>query len=279
LDKNNNVVSTTVSDAFTSGFTVGSGRNAQTYQILTLNGSLTDGREGATMVTTTVDVSALKAAITKNIVQSSTNGLLLYIVDQRPTKSASAGSSSKKEPAIKLTNGGILPDNGLTIATPNPVYVQGDYNTGGTSPSTLASNKTNGGANTVGSYWVPAAIVTDAINILSNSWTSSSTSSSKASATTINAAIMAGNVPSNGVNYSGGAENFLRLHEDWSNVTLTFYGSMVCIYQSKQATGPWGSNYQAPYRYWNYDKNLRTRTPPGTFLSNRYSRERWFVNQ
>ena len=65
--------------------------------------------------------------------------------------------------ALKLINGGIvggvssLPDTGLTIATENGVYVQGNYNT--TNASAMATPDR------------PAAILADAITILSNNWT------------------------------------------------------------------------------------------------------------
>ena len=59
--------------------------------------------------------------------------------------------------ALKLVNGGLgnLP-NGLTIASENPVYVQGNYN--------AQAN------NTLADPHVPAAIVADAVTLLSNSW-------------------------------------------------------------------------------------------------------------
>ena len=53
-----------------------------------------------------------------------------------------------------------------------------------------------------------------------------------ASKTTVNAAIVAGIVPSSAVGgdgtYSGGAENFPRFLEIWGeDTTFTYYGSMI----------------------------------------------------
>ena len=53
---------------------------------------------------------------------------------------------------MRLINGGTLPTDGLTVASQNPVYIQGDYNT--TSASTRGS----------------AAVFADAVTILSNNW-------------------------------------------------------------------------------------------------------------
>ena len=67
--------------------------------------------------------------------------------------------------------------------------------------------------------------------------------------TTVNTAIIAGIVPSGGLpvngvspqdrSYSGGAENFPRFLENWDNKSFTYYGSMVELFQSKQAIGEW----------------------------------------
>ena len=150
----------------------------------------------------------------------------------------------------------------MTIATPNPLYLEGHYNVSashvGTTNTTLA---------------VPAAIVCDAITVLSPAWNDTNSarglSYRRADSTTINAAIIAGVVPTRGGYYSGGVENLLRLLEDWSGRTLTFNGSMVALYESKTATAPWGASaevYNAASRNWSWDGNLAAvnKFPPGT---------------
>ena len=102
-----------------------------------------------------------------------------------------------------------------------------------------------------------------------------------ASNTTVNAAIVSGNVPTGkgGVEgYSGGAENFPRFLELWgSSHTFTDYGSMVELYQSQQATGKWGSGnvYDPPTRQWFFDPNFKINAPPGTLMVYTYSKGRW----
>ena len=89
-------------------------------------------------------------------------------------------SDSSKQRAIRLSNGSILPSGGLTIASSNPVYVQGDYNTGRTAGNEPASNVTpdptnapaaNPAAPTTTDYArQPAAVIADAVTVLSNAW-------------------------------------------------------------------------------------------------------------
>jgi len=85
--------------------------------------------------------------------------------------------------------------------------------------------------------------------------------------TTVNAAIMAGNKDTVGGQYSGGVENFIRLLENWSGRTLTYSGSLACLWQSQQATGDWqpgnGNVYREPTRNWSYSINFAN-LPPGS---------------
>ena len=97
----------------------------------------------------------------------------------------------------------------------------------------------------------------------------------------MNTAIVAGIVPSgtSGTNYSGGVENFPRLLEDWSNDTLTYYGSMVELWTSQQFTGIWGSSnvYSPPVRQWYFDTNFQATPPPGNLITTNYNKQRWFM--
>jgi hypothetical protein len=163
-----------------------------------------------------------------------------------------------------LTNGGTLPAGGLTVATPNPLYVLGNYNTTD----------------------LPASIMSDALDVLSGSWKDSNSSqgigSRVASSTTVNAAIYTGNVPTSGSSYSGGLENLPRLLEDWSSATFTYKGSMVCMFASQYATGPVANaSYGAPTRNWSFDVQfLNSSTlPPGTPSVQTFSRTAWASTQ
>jgi hypothetical protein len=161
--------------------------------------------------------------------------------------------------SVRLVNGSTLPDGGLTIASNRPVYVQGDYN---------VANK-------------PAAVFGDALTVLSNSWNDSSSSlalsSRTASNTTVNAAFMTGNKNTAGSQYSGGVENLMRFLENWSGKTVSYAGSLVCLWQSQYATGNWpgtGTVYNAPTRNWSYGIDMN-HLPPGTPCVRNINRLMW----
>ncbi len=255
---------------------------------LTTDDAITDNREGATtgngsIRLTTLDVSSLKTPIENGDLGVNWNGVI-YIVD---TSASSDGISAKR--GIRLKNGGKLPDGGMTVASANPVYIEGDFNTGsvasttpGATPSVQpASNTGDPTKPTVSGYnRQPAAVVADAVNILSNSWKDSTSASlTTAAPTTINAAIVSGNVPTGNGYYSGGVENFPRFLENWAGKNFTYYGSMIQLYKSNQAIGRWGSPnvYSAPNRAWYFDTNFVTNPPPGLLASFNYRRSRWYM--
>jgi hypothetical protein len=181
--------------------------------------------------------------------------------------------------AIRVTNGGVLPTDGLTIATEGGLYVQGDYNTGTTNnPNSVPANSSPAAdtSTTVSGYTTKsAALVADAIMVLSNNWSdsnaSSGVSSRTATNTTLNTALISGYIAStdggdNGRSgYSGGMNNFPRFLETWSGDSMTFSGAFVSLYQSKRFTGDWdtGDIYVPPTRYWYFDTLLLSRVLPG----------------
>lgn len=203
--------------------------------------SFYDGREQATMSITQVDVAALRASGL-----APANGIL-YV--------AQAGSHV----GVRLVNGAQVPAGGFTVASENPVYIQGDYNT---------VNK------------VPAAVLGDAITVLSNNWAPNGsdgkggwdTSSRPATSTTVNAAFGLGPSAESVVGQTNGQlENLIRLLENWNGIPLTYQGSLIALWHSQQATGAWrccgdaGTNYyNRPNRNWGYDSLFNTNRPPGT---------------
>lgn len=231
-DKDGNILDLTYYDSTT-----------KTYINPVSTKSFTDKREGKVVTVTEISISKLQKSSTAmsalgNPPSGSDPGIL-YVNQTDNTKS------------VRLTDGSTIPSSGLTVASNNPVYIKGDYNTAG----------------------YPASILGDAITVLSNSWSDTNSSSSTltsrvASSTTVRAGFMAGNVEqaAGSSNYSGGAENYMRLLEDWSGKTLTYSGSLVCLWQSNQATAKWiyGSPYYtAPTRNWSYGMDPAN-LPPGT---------------
>ncbi|MGH7989479.1 MAG: hypothetical protein ACREDS_04690, partial [Limisphaerales bacterium] len=136
----------------------------------------------------------------------------IYIYNSVPMTSSTL-------PGVQVVNGAQLPPDGLGIATPDPMYVVGNFNS-----QTSAGNDAGLSDTT---YTEPAALYADALTILSTNWSDvnytksndSDDTDRKPANTTINAAALEGIVPSTASNYSGGAENFLRLLEAWSGYT------------------------------------------------------------
>jgi hypothetical protein len=225
---------------------------------LKTNVSFYDKREGKTVNTTQLSVAKLAT-------WSATNSTLRPTIGNRDVRSVYIADlrtpASMTTSGIKVVEGAQLPSLGLTVATPNPLYVQGNFNAQGTD---VGKNETVNAR--------PASLVGDSINILSTAWSDANStlgvSSRKAGDTTVNAAILSGIVPSGKGYYSGGVENFPRFLEDWGGKTLTYNGSMVAMFNSLIATAPWGSAdvYSPPARNWAFDQNYidATKLPPGT---------------
>lgn len=219
-------------------------KDAKTF--VSTNGSFFDQREAKTIDYTQIDIGKLSkwATTNKNVkaVQS------VYVADLR-------SQNSGTEPGVKLIDGQTLPSAGLTVASPDPLYVQGNYNV---ASSALGTTNTSQSA--------PAALIADSIDVLSGSWSDSNSTKSlsnrAASDTTVNAAFLAGIVPSGSGYYSGGIENFPRFLEDWTSHNFTYNGSMVVMFPSTIGTAPWKGTgslynvYNPPTRKWNFDLNF-----------------------
>lgn len=243
---------------------------------ITTNQNIQDNRETSSIRLATLDVGAINS----KIMDSTLSGFnkIIYITD---TSAGANGGTPKR--GIRLKNGAIMADGGLTVASANAVYIQGDYNTGGSNPPSNSGDPTT--PQVSGYTRQPCAVIADAVNVLSSAWLDSRSSSDlslrDAVNTTVNTAVVAGIVPSANNNYSGGAENFLRFLEDWGGKTFTYYGSMVELYQSRQAVGKWGSDnvYGAPTRQWFFENNFQFNAPPGSLLVYSYIKGRWFLTQ
>ncbi len=265
----NNVISVTSGIAINNSNTTIP--TVQWTNFLNVSNTFWNVREAAMVKAVTLDVGKLRTWSGTNTVLRSLLGnrdvSSVYIADVRTM-------SSTNESGIVITNGRTLPSLGLTVATPNPAYVVGDYNTSTDNVSFYpGTNET--------SHTYPAAILCDAINILSTAWNPntgiSNLSTRVAQPTTVNSALLTGIVATTGTasspgNYSGGVENLPRFLEDWSGTTFTYNGSMVVLYTSANERGPWlgtGSTYNIynpPVRNWAFDKNFMvgSRQPPLT---------------
>jgi hypothetical protein len=181
---------------------------------------------------------------------------------------------------VRLDNG----KGGFTVASENPVYIQGDYNSS-------AADPTWGNPAAAEPVHSAAAVIADAVTMLSNGWSdlaslnSPSNDGGRPAATTYYRVAVSGgkniNFPVNvccawsGTDdwgTDGGVHNFLRQLENWGGQTLNYKGSLVSMYFSTYATGTdkngGGTTYEPPTRNYFFDplftqpQNL----PPGTPL-------------
>lgn len=198
--------------------------------------------------------------------------------------------------ALKIVRGGIgilgggvssLPDAGLTIAAENPVYVHGNFNADATAPNADWSNVQPNR---------PAAIIADAVSLLSNNWSDARSfevpnrmPSRPATTTSYRFASIAGKGlsfpycggacgnPGHLFGTDGGAGNFFRLLEDWgatgaSPNGIRYRGSIVSLHNNRQAIGAYkfasanNHHYNAGPRNFTYDVDflVPANLPPGT---------------
>ncbi len=146
------------------------------------------------------------------------NGLVLYFAIDGPN----AGIAQNNY-AVRFRNGAVLQSNvggagvvkGLTVVTDQKAVVWGDYN--GTDAT-----------------WIPAAVMSDALYILSNTWTDAKSNTGQAwqnrfTAATVlrqNFAVLAGAAPScggNGVTCSGSMNDFGGGYTGLFRFNETFY--------------------------------------------------------
>jgi hypothetical protein len=245
---------------------------------LSLTNTFTDERNTnsyyrSNMYVTQIDVGAYANWLLTNTTLTAklTNGAatILYVADQRYI-------GTNKMAVVRLVNATQLPYNnniGWTMATQNPLYVEGNYNV--TTNSSMSLTLATAVGSTTNGNTVPAALLCDALTVLSSNWSDSLSSGGYTSRhplnTTINAAVVTGNVPSTGTSattFSGGVHNLTRLLEDWSGYTLTYNTSIVCLFSSQMATNQFqmpGSYYDPPTRNWGFDPTFYNpaREPPG----------------
>jgi len=189
---------------------------------------------------------------------------------------------------------------GFTVASENPVYVQGDYNSvtsAGATTDTFFTNQQNTPPAKDKTGYVPAAVIADAVTLLSKNWDDRvsmlgipgntdvtfaggpNAGNRQAVTTSYRLAVAGGKNmafpfpsawaamnPDYPLGTDGGVGNFLRFLEDWStpNATLNYGGSLVSLYYSTYGTGIFKcceySVYAPPTRNYVFDVDF---TLPG----------------
>lgn len=233
--------------------------------------SLYNNREGTSIRMLDVDVESLLDCIHASTLvpglgvdDTTQGGLVWYLGVEGPDAGVVNDYGVRLRNATRLdaTATGAPPVAGLTVVTNQAAYTWGDFNK---------------------DVKKPASILADSLNILSVDWLDGDglqdldDTSRRAGATTVHAAFLAGTDVTGGLegipgqdqdNYNGGLENYPRLHENWSGVTLTYRGSFVSLGVPRSVDGAWGgpNQYKAPIRDWRYetDFNDAAKLPPLT---------------
>jgi len=186
--------------------------------------------------------------------------------------------------AVKIVNGSSIfnvvnncPGNipcGLTIASENPVYIQGDYNCTGCAGNVFSALHT------------ATSVLGDSVTLLSNNWNDVNSfigpyniNLRQAVTTYYRTAVMGGKGVSfpqpvgtgNDFGTDGGLHNFLRYIENWGGQTLNYQGSLVSLFYNRQGIGVFkccATVYSPPTRGYNFDVEFLTPIllPPRTPL-------------
>lgn len=280
------------------------------------SGTLYDGRQGLDVNYTQFNVGAASTNLNSIASSISNTTSIVYMRDARNDNqnatydqygNISNAPSITSLHAWKLANGQTIGLPELTIAAQNPVYVQGEFNTGGTNGQApyYSSNAPSGTTVTATDYYItgssatgnygtqtgppPTAIIADSIDVLSGTYRDNlvSGTATTASGDTINAAFLSGQVPTSTANnasannyYSGGVENYPRFLENWNGVHFAYSGSIVELFKSKQAFKGWVSSsgvYSPPNRNWSFDSHFLSTPPTGFDSVIIFSRFEWFT--
>ena len=259
----------------------------------TIQNGLYDKRQDKNMNLVEVDVSVLKDLVhqdnedlwggeSEDQPSSWWNGVVYVKFPQENTASIRedyVNPAKSKEWGVKLVNGETIPNPdfarnkglfGMSIATNQVMYIEGNYNSDGIINDESPTKPDNSGTFNQQDQEAPAALAADAITFLSEGWNDANSNKSLANRvaqpTEVSAAILTGLVPSgkNGSkSYSGGVENFPRFLENWKNKDFAMRGSIVAMFESEIATQSWGVEdaYKAPTRKWGFHSNF-IETPP-----------------
>lgn len=200
------------------------------------------------------------------------------------------GNSGGGNVPVRLVPNSDGTSGGFTVASENPVYIQGDYNS-------YSGDRTWNNPSSSEPDHAAAAVIADTVTLLSNQWLDAGVTGSSirsgsllyptdatryrpAVTTYYRVAIAAGktiNFPHPPGRYSttyfgtdGGLHNFLRFLEDWSNDTLYYKGSLVSLFYSTYNTGTFKCCnyvvYEPPTRNYRFDQLFTQpqNLPPGT---------------
>ena len=197
----------------------------------------------------------------------------------------------KNKNAIILTNGSDISressyrdaEKGLIVATNLPLYIKGDFNLHTQEEFNTPLNSTWGNFYTrsdrnpnfacrpndpklkingvdscpIGDKWRSAAVISDSITLLSNSYTNTGTT---AADTTYNAILVSGNTENCSLTQKCSLEDYVRFPEDWNGKTAKISGIFMQQKKSIYDTSC-PPNSTPPIRNWSYDVGILRQSP------------------
>jgi hypothetical protein len=185
---------------------------------------------------------------------------------------------------------------GFTVASENPLYIWGDYNTNAADAASWKTDTVQFQGDVTGHS--AAAVISDAVTLLSVDWNDLYSMGTVAAPSSIQVtdlsnrnpshdgyfrvAIAGGKninflqptyttpaAPGNDFGTDGGVHNFLRYLETWSGQTVHYKGSLVSLFYATYNTGTFKcctDVYGVPTRDYNFDLDFSSPggLPPGT---------------
>lgn len=223
--------------------------------------SFTDEREKKTVRVTVIDINKLQ------LYQNWPDNNLIYATreDAIPDTNPEDGIED-----ILREPDGILLKNGSQLKTPlilvsnNPVYIQGDFNNHQKNDGTRITEENSDYGKPGVDIWQPAAVIADAVTLLSNAWIGKSWT--VAENTEYNLAMVIGTVKDN--ISKGFIAELCRFLEQWDGKNARIRGSVIQLWHSQYATGNWkyGSPvYTEPNLDFSFDNSFSNNYLPPAF--------------
>ncbi len=141
VDSSNNITMTAIDGSVINSSSSSSTKNGKLYAAFqpavsidtnSSGGSIMDNREGGRVRVVTLDVSRITTAVNNGTLNF--NGIV-YLAD---TSAGINGATPRR--GVRIKNASVMPQNlGLAIVSENPVYVQGNVNTGSANPPSNAN--------------------------------------------------------------------------------------------------------------------------------------------
>ena len=195
----------------------------------------------------------------RSLDDNTNGGLVFYFSVDGPDSDAARSNYGVRfynANRMRSTTGGVPLPIGLTLVTDHAAYIMGDFNT---------------------DDWIPTAVISDTVTILSNAWLDddysfqSAKNNRQALSTTLNSAFLAGKNSTN-------LNTYPVLLENWGNDTLSLMTSFVRLFPPRHnAASNSTQYYRWPTRNWDFDQRFAQGQQPPMAPRFTYSQQEMFT--